>query len=364
MYISKSDKKELHAPTNKGNYSIEPAEREDRWHAILGLGWENEYRLYRNMWKESPQKLYVGDYPLLVDLELSTVCNLQCPMCYTITPEFRRHVNAEFMAVTLFRKVIDEISRKVPAVRLSLRGEPTLHPHFIDCVNYAKQAGVHEVSTLTNGSKLSREYFIKIVESGLDWITLSIDGMDSTYESIRKPIKYNDMLRTLRMMKEVKRKLNRKKPVVKIQTVWPAIRDNAELYYNSLSPYADLIAINPLIDYLNKDDEIVYEEDFICPQHYQRLIVCADGKVLACSNDEEGRNVVGDVHEQTIAEIWHGSKLNKVRKMLCQKGGFKEFEICRRCYLPRKTVNNERAYINGREIIIKNYINRPQTIGR
>lgn len=350
-------------PINKGNYLIEPLEREKCWHAILGSGWEQEYNAYRETWREAPKDKLVGRYPLLVDLELSTVCNLRCPMCYTITPEFKKRVCAEFMAEDLFKKIVDEIAGKVPAIRLSLRGEPTLHPRFVDCLRYAKQAGIREVSTLTNGSKLTREFFLQIMHAGIDWITISIDGMGATYEKIRSPLKYSVILQTIKMMKEEKERFKMQKPVVKIQTVWPAIRGDPESYYNTFLPYTDLIAINPLIDYLNKDEDIVYEENFACPQQYQRMVVCADGKVLACANDEDGSNVVGDAYKQSIANIWHGSKLNEMRESQSYKGGYKKYDICKKCYLPRKTIQDEIIYIGGRKIIIKDYINRVQTIG-
>ena len=34
------------------------------------------------------QKQIIGDYPLLVDLETVSRCNLKCPMCPTVTDEF------------------------------------------------------------------------------------------------------------------------------------------------------------------------------------------------------------------------------------------------------------------------------------
>ena len=43
------------------------------------------------------------------------------------------------MEFELFKKVIDEIAFKVPAIRLSLRGESTLNKYFTECIKYAKE---------------------------------------------------------------------------------------------------------------------------------------------------------------------------------------------------------------------------------
>lgn len=351
-------------PINKGNYSMETPEREELFERHRAEGWEREYREYRKNWTEFARTKKVSDYPLLVDAELASICNLKCPMCYTITDEFKNRVNVKLMDFELFKKIIDEIGGHVPALRLSLRGEPMLHPRFTECVRYAKERGIKEVSFLTNGSRLTGDFFTEVMEAGADWITISVDGLDGVYESIRKPLKFDDTLRKLKEMKRIKDGRGAKRPVVKAQSVWPAIRENPGGYYNTLAPHVDLVAFNPLIDYLGKDTDIVYEEDFSCPQHYQRLVIGADGLAMMCSNDEEGSVIVGDANTQTVHGIWHGEKLNSVRELHRKRGGFKEMAVCRRCYLPRKTEDSERASVNGREFIIKNYVNRRQEIGR
>lgn len=343
-------------PINKGNYDMETPERLALFEEYRALGWEEAYRMYRRNWVEYAKNQYVSEYPLLVDIELSTVCNLNCPMCYTITEDFKKCVNRQFMDKALFRKIVDEIGGKVPAVRLSLRGEPTLHPDFTSCVRYCGEKGIREVSFLTNASKLDEETFIEIAEAGAAWITVSIDGVGETYESIRKPLRFVDTLQKLKNIQKIKAERGWKRPVIKIQSIWPAIQKDPSEFYNTFAPYVDLIAFNPLISgYIaHPDKDITYMEDFCCPQLYQRLVIGADGQVLLCANDEEGQYLLGDVNKQSIYEVWHGEPMEKVR-FLHKKGGFQELKVCRECYLPRET-EDERAFVNGREIIVKNYI--------
>ena len=350
-------------PINKGNYSMEPAEREELFEKYRGESWDGEYRDYRKNWSEFAKNKTVSEYPLLVDAELASMCNLKCPMCYTITDEFKEKINVRLMDFELFKRIINEISGNVPALRLSLRGEPTLHSKFVECIKYAKDNGIKEVSFLTNGSKLTAEFFEKIMEAGADWITISVDGVDNVYESIRKPLKFKETQQKVIGIKEIKSRHNSHKPVIKIQSIWPAIRGNPEEYYNTFKPYVDLIAFNPLIDYLGKDTDIVYEDNFSCPQHYQRLVIGADGLVMMCSNDEEGTVIVGDANRESVYEIWHGEKLNRMREQHKKRNGFMEIPVCKKCYLPRATEDGEKAVVNGREFIVKNYVNRRQEIG-
>jgi radical SAM protein with 4Fe4S-binding SPASM domain len=125
----------------------------------------------------------------------------------------------------------------------------------------------------------------------------------------------------------------------------------------------DLVAFNPLIDYLWKDTEIQYLDNFTCPQQYQRLVIGADGLVMKCSNDEENKELIGDANKQTVHEIWHGEKMQAVRDLHKEPQGFMKSEVCRRCYLPRLT-NDEAVEIAGRKVIVRNYIDRIQEVGK
>ena len=351
-------------PINKGHFDLDTAERTAAFHRKLANGWRDEYVKYRELWVELAKTRTVRDYPLLVDLELSSMCNLHCPMCYTITEEFLGKVDRKYMDFELYKKIIDEIAGKVYAVRLSLRGESTLHRHFVEAIAYAKEKGISEVSSLTHGMKLTGDFLRKVVDAGIDWITISIDGTGETYNRIRRPITWEATLGRLREIRALKDELGSEKPVIKVQGIWPAIRENPTEYYNLLAPYTDLIAYNPLIDYLRNDTDIVYEENFACPQLFQRLVIGSDGKVMMCSNDEDGQHLVGDVCQETIHQIWHGKALNQVREIHSRKDGFKEIAACRQCYYPRKAVPDETAQVNDRTITIENYVNRPQDVGR
>lgn len=364
--VSGGSAESRYVPVNKGHFDLEPEERARAFSEKLARGWEADYATYRRLWTELPAGRIVRDYPLLVDLELASRCNLKCPMCPTVTEEFIEKRVKPFkrgaLDYDLALRIIDEVAPHVYALRLSWVGEPTLHARLIDILRYAKQKGIREVSFLTNGTRLKLDYFRKLVEAGADWITISIDGMGETYNEIRKPLKFDETLQKIRDMKAYKDARGLEKPVVKIQGVWPAVRENPEVFYNTFAPIVDFIAYNPLIDYLHKDTDIVYEDGFVCPQHYQRLVISSNGNAAMCSNDDNVEVVVGDANRQTIHEIWHGEPLERIRRVHAA-GEFKSIPSCARCYYPRKAVANESAVINGRVIHVENYINRKQTVG-
>ena len=362
--IEKIDFKNIYVPINKGHFDLDTDNRKIEFEKKLSEGWEKDYKEYRKLWSELGKSKNIREYPLLVDLELSSVCNLHCPMCYTVTEDYIKNVRMKYMDHNVFKKVIDEIAGKVFAIRLSLRGESTLSKNFVDSIKYAKSKGILEVSTLTHGKKLSGDYLKQIVDAGIDWITISIDGIKEDYNQIRHPLTWEGTLSRLKEIKELKASLGKARPVIKVQGIWPSIRPYPTEYYEALLPYTDLIAYNPLIDYLDNDEEIEYEENFSCPQLWQRMVINSDNSVVMCSNDEKQDTMIGNVKYQTVKEIWHGERLNFIRKLHTYKDGFKCLHPCKACYYPRKTEDSEKAKVGNREITIENYTNRSQIIGK
>ncbi|MBI4060212.1 MAG: SPASM domain-containing protein [Elusimicrobia bacterium] len=354
-----------YTPINKGQFTLETPERSALFEKNRGFGNEEAYRENRRQWEDYPKRQFVADYPLHVDVELASVCNLKCPMCYTITPEFKSKVNATLMDFALYTKIIDECAAGgVYSVRLSLRGESFLHKRIVDCIAYAKKKGIKEVSTLTNGLRLDEKLFKEVMELGMDWITISFDGLGATYEKIRHPAKFDRAVEKIVNYAKIKREAGRVKPLIKVQAVLPSIIEGPKAFYDTFAPITDMVSANPLIDYLMNDDstKIYYHADFTCPQLYQRLVIGADGLVMMCSNDEENLHVVGDARTKTIHEMWHGPELTKARASHARHCGTKDYAACAKCYLPRRT-EDAVVMIGERSVIAENYIGRSQVIG-
>jgi len=319
----------------------------------------------RFAWYYFPRFHHVSKFPGHLDIETSAVCNMQCPMCFTTTEEFRKSVDTGLMEFGLFKKVIDEaVQHGSYSIRISHRGEPFVHPEIIDFIRYAKQRGIKEVASLSNLLALTPELFEQAMRAGLDWLTISFDGLGDTYEWIRKPAKFLESYERVKEYKKIKDKSHSIKPVIKVQSIWPAIRDCAEDYVRLFSPYVDAIASNPLIDYLHKDDpqKIEYLENYDCPTPYQRLTVLFDGRVPCCHNDEFNTFIIGDANTDTLHHIWHGEEMTNVRNVHREHRGVELLNACKRCFLPRK-VEPVVEFVGGRKIVVEKYTGRSEAIG-
>lgn len=357
-----SDQNNPFIPINKGQFSLEMPERLARFEANRGFGVEEDYIENRRLWTEYAKNQHVSDYPLHVDIELSSLCNLQCPMCYSITPEFKKKVNTKLMDYKLFTKLVDECAAgDVYSIRLSLRGESFLHERFLDCVRYAKQKGIKEVSSLTNGLRLDEEMFRDIMMAGIDLITISFDGLGETYEQIRRPAKYDRALEKIVNYAKIKQEAGRVKPVIKIQTILPAIERDPKAFYDVFAQITDMVSANPLIDFMQSKRHMPKIENFSCPQIYQRLAVGADGFCMMCANDEESKIITGDANKQSIHEIWHSEEMTRVREIHRRCAGAMELIACAECYLPLKTFETE-VIVGDRRVAAEKYFSGSQKV--
>ena len=126
------------------------------------------------------------------------------------------------------------------------------------------------------------------------------------------------------------------KPVIKIQSIWPAIKKDPEYFYNLFKPYADEVASNPLIDFLREDKNIQYIKGFSCPYLWQRMSIGADGNILMCQCDEMENNILGNASRDSLYNVWHGEKLNQARRIHIRRKGCLILEPCKHCAYPRE----------------------------
>jgi hypothetical protein len=59
------------------NYHQLPTDKLTRWEATRAPA----YFEYRRRWNENPKNFVVGDFPIHLDVEATSDCNLKCTMC-------------------------------------------------------------------------------------------------------------------------------------------------------------------------------------------------------------------------------------------------------------------------------------------
>jgi MoaA/NifB/PqqE/SkfB family radical SAM enzyme len=118
-----------------------------------------------------------------VYIEPTNACNLNCLTCMRNVwdePQGR-------MGTETFERILDSLRSfsPLPMVFFGGLGEPLFHPHIIEMIASVKAIGAR-VEMITNGTLLSDTLAEEIIDSGLDFLWVSIDGATAeSYMDIR-----------------------------------------------------------------------------------------------------------------------------------------------------------------------------------
>ena len=288
--------------------------------------------------------------PISLAIEPTTACNLGCPECPSGLKMFSRPTGR--LQPTLFKQIIDELSPYTSYLTFYFQGEPFLNPDFLDMVGYAADQDMY-TATSTNAHFLDSEQARRTVQSGLNRLIVSIDGItQETYENYRI---HGDLEKVLQGTKNVlhwKRKLRSAYPKV----IWQflVVRPNEHeieeakklakeygvdaIKFKTAQIY-DYAQGSPLIPSIDKysryreqiDGTYVIKNKLLdhCWKMWSSCVITWDGQVVPCCFDKDAKFSLGSLQTQSFQDLWNAEKYRAFRQQLL--GGRDQIEICANC---------------------------------
>lgn len=287
--------------------------------------------------------------PFTVSIEPTTSCNLRCPECPSGLRQFTRPTGA--LSLELYRDIIDQLSPGLFYLILYFQGEPFLNPLFFKMVEYARRKRIY-TATSTNAHFLNDNFARKTVESGLDRIIISLDGLDQeSYEKYRTGGSVEKVFEGTRNLVRWKKELKSRTPYIILQFIVFSTNehqvgelkkvarelgvDKLELKTAQVYNYEDgndLIPSNP--DYARyKKENGKFKIDNPLNNHCLRMwrgcVITWDGLVVPCCFDKDGSHRMGDLKINSFDEIWRGKTYDDFRRKLFTARS--EIDICKNC---------------------------------
>jgi hypothetical protein len=161
--------------------------------------------------------LNVQQLPSRLYIECTAACNISCAQaCCAPETGITRTRHAGMLDFELFRRVIDEAGASLGRVDFFNYGEAFLHKRAIEMCEYMKARFPHiYLYTSTNGLAFTEEQVRRLVHSGIDEVTFSIDGATAeSYAKYRKRGDFEKAIRNLRAAAEEKRRAGRDLPFI------------------------------------------------------------------------------------------------------------------------------------------------------
>jgi len=232
----------------------------------------------------------------------------------------------KMMDFQLFKKIINETKEYTKFVWLHGFGESLIHPQIDDFIKYCKKNHM-KTGLSTNCTLINENMSRKLLNTRLDHIIFALDGATKeTYEKIRLRADYKEVTNNVNMFLKMKEEMRLKKPRVTVQAIEMS-KNEAEIelfkkqWYNKnvdeilirlVSTYADQIGG---IKELSKQQQVLAtRKRYPCILLWKSVVVFADGSVVPCCMDFNGKIILGNVKEKSLKEIWNDKKMLELRR--------------------------------------------------
>lgn len=312
--------------------------------AKIGKRWTND--------RTALQEVIPLETPYLLFIDPSSVCNFRCKFCPcggANKDAWSKDKKASLLPYELYRKIIDDLSyfpQQLKTLRLYKEGEPLINKRLPDMIRYARKKGVtHKIDFTTNGYLLEHDTALAILDAGVDRINISVEAIDAEgYERISGvKVDFTEFMEKLRFLYQHKNGCHifikisdlglGKHPEQKfydlfgsicdemaiehISSVWPEFTVREELRPNNqLDIYGEQLSQRSTIQ--------------VCPYLFYSLCVNSDGTVSACLMDWNHQLIVGDLHSQSLLEIWNCPQLQDMREKHLQLNR-QMYHTCKNC---------------------------------
>jgi MoaA/NifB/PqqE/SkfB family radical SAM enzyme len=215
----------------------------------------------------------------------------------------------------LYCKIVDEIALENPHIRVweIFFGEPFICKDIAERVKYAKDRGLTDVVTNTNGVLMTDERARKIITAGLDAIYVGIDAFSKeVYDQIRVGGNFAKVVANVLNYKKLLGEIGKPNQQIFVQFVKGEINEHeAESFRIFWTESGINVKIRPRISWIGAiDAPNLWDNGEVqrkpCYWLMRTLNICVDGTVALCAADLSRRVNCGDVNSQSLKEVWAG----------------------------------------------------------
>lgn len=291
-------------------------------------------------------KVFTG--PERLELEINTLCNLNCSFCWFHSPLVNQKLKNWELELKKYKEIIDDAKEiGVKHIYITGRGEPGLHPALPEMIKYAKDKLLY-TSITTNLAYNNKKVIRSLAEADLIEITFSSYSKEhyGKMQSPKNPSLFDIVIRNIRILNKIS--ALKKKPKIIINYIltqenyktldkFIALANNIGIKEIRLSPFSDIAAtkklylpksqiksLGPTIKKLSKENGIILDYDWSklndlriknCYMGWYTMLVGTFGKVKVGCFDSLPKKE-GDIYKNSLKEIWGSSKAMKIRLLL------------------------------------------------
>ena len=288
--------------------------------------------------------------PVSISVEPTTSCNLRCPQCPSGLRKFSRKTG--ILTKEMYDDVLTQLGDYLMYMILYFQGEPLMNPWFFEYVKKANQKKIY-TATSTNAHFIDEDTAGQIIESGLNKLIISLDGIgQKEYVAYRVGGSYQKVLDGISHVVKMKKVLKSRTPHIVIQFIVFKSNEHQldevkklckdlgvdELQFKSAQFY-NYEKGDPLMTTIDKYSRYKKQSDGSytfknplknkCYRMWSGCVITWDGLTVPCCFDKDADYKLGDLKLNTFKEVWKGPLYNDFRNKVFTNR--KDVDICKNC---------------------------------
>ena len=250
----------------------------------------------------------IDDLPGEVELELTTTRATR-PV---FSPATHLNITRPDLSLDLAKKLFAQLADS-DDVRLTLTGvgDPLLHPQLLDILRAATESGIKAIHLETDLLPHDPDLLPRLVESSLDLLSVHVPATSvPTYAKVMGIDALAKVMENLSRVVRARQALDRGTPL--LVPTFVKCRDNLhemEAWYDHwLMAFGSAVITGPG-DFANliprsEVADMTPPRRRACRRLSSRMTILSTGQFVSCSQDVTGRQVLGNLHDHAIRDVW------------------------------------------------------------
>lgn len=292
--------------------------------------------------------------PYMIFIDPCGFCNFKCNFCPCNNTDVLKDRRHQMMSLELFQKIIDDLTEfdeKIKIINLHCYGEPLMNKNCAAMLKYAKEKDVAiQVRCTTNGSLFNHDLNRELVESGVDWIRISVNGQTKEDYKNTCGVEFDpaELIKNVKDLFELSRGTATRLSLKTTNGYLKSPEDVAR-FFDIYEDISDYVYIEPIAhnwggyDVVfpdgNLDVGIVDQGSYmsiedklpVCIRPFIEMSIHSNGEAVACALDWDFSRPYGDVREHSMKELWNSKQLHLYQKQMLDAGTRSVFEHCSKC---------------------------------
>lgn len=280
--------------------------------------------------------------PYIYEIEPTNHCPYKCIMCPRGLGRMSRPVG--FMKLEILRCLLDQLPKTQKLIRLHHFGEAILHPEIDNMVRTVSERGLVSVLSL-NPATLTSKLIREILAAGISVVCFSLDAFSDQgmmqIRGIKRSFKKcwsmiedfieasrNSGAFVLKVIQMVSLELNKhnREEFWRIKEQYP--EPDIYLYLAQNTGFGDLNLVEKTQAGGSRN---ILSGASPCGAPFSEISVLWNGDVVLCCYDYDGFNVIGNVREKPLSEIWQDEEVKRIRNIF-ESRRTQSLPLCARCF--------------------------------